>query len=511
MPFHSILHPEPVDPAALQAREPPEIFHDLNLDQVVRSVTHGREEYDLAPFFHVALEDVDAITYRQEVMRDLENEDLAQAMRSFAERMRTMRLTLPKPDKHYYAYQRERLLLAAVNGYCEAVERLAQALGRLEPASVGVRALREYLSRHASSSSFSVMAAEGRRLRSALAAIRYCVLLDGDVVTVRRYEGEGDYSVVVEGSFEKFRRGAVQDFRSTFRDVAGMNHIESQIVERVARLYPESFRDLAAFCAAHGDYADGIVLRFDREVQFYLAWLAHLGKFRAAGLSFCYPRLSPASKEIESRAGFDLALAEKLLGEGAAVVTNDFHLRGAERIFVVTGPNQGGKTTFARAFGQLHYLARLGCPVPGTRARLYLCDRVYCHFERQEDVATLRGKLKDDLVRIRSILERATPCSVVVMNEIFSSTALKDALFLSRKVLASMSRLDLLGVCVTFLDELASFDEKMVSMVSGVEPDNPALRTYRIERRPADGLAYALSLARKHRVTHDWLKQRIRA
>jgi DNA mismatch repair ATPase MutS len=483
----------------------------MSLDQVIDAITLGKQEYDLKPFFHAPLDEIAAIEYRHEVMRDLEDQPLFESIQSFAQKMRTMREHLAQAGKLYYQYQKEAWFLDAVEIYCDAVIEVEHDLSRMGLRSRGLLAFREYLARYAGSDRFASLQAETKQLRADLSSIRYCLLIKDNGVKVRKYEAETDYSTEVEATFERFKQGAAKDYRVKFPDWPEMNHVEAKILELVAQLYPDEFLRLDDFCANNGDYLDQTIGVFDREVQFYLAYLEHIGTFKRAGLKFCYPRISGDSKEVYDYDGFDLALAHKLIAGGVPIVCNDFHLKGQERVMVVSGPNQGGKTTFARTFGQLHYLARLGCPVPGREAQLFLCDQLFTHFEKEEDIETLRGKLQDDLVRIHDILSQATSRSLIILNEVFISTTLQDAVVLSQQIMERISRLDLLCVWVTFIVELAALNEKTVSLVSTVLPENPTLRTYKIVRKPADGLSYALSIAEKYRLTYDCLKERIKA
>ncbi len=509
MVFYSILFEKAEGDIKKETPEAPSFFADLNLDQIVDAITTGKEEYDLKPFFYTSLKDADMIKYRQEIMRDLESEDLSGHIKSFAEKMREMRRYLALVDTLYYKYHKEGWFLEALTIYCEAVSDLAHDLDLSVLTSRGLSAFREYLKDYAASRPFTSLAAETKELRAELAAVKYCMIIKGSRIKVRKYESEIDYSADVEQTFERFKQGAVKDYRAKFPMDSGMNHVEARILDLVAKLYPEIFLNLDHYCANNRNYLDETIGVFDREIQFYIAYLEHIAKIKPAGLKFCYPQISVTSKNIHNYDGFDLALAYKLIPEESPVVCNDFLLNDKERIIVVSGPNQGGKTTFARTFGQMHYMAGLGCPVPGSGARLFMFDKLLTHFEKEESIDNLRGKLQDDLIRIYDILNQATSNSIIVMNEIFTSTTLNDAVFLGKKVMEKIMHLDLLCVFVTFIDELASLSEKTISMVSTVVPDNPAQRTYKIVRKPADGLAYAIAIAEKHRVTYGRLKERL--
>jgi DNA mismatch repair protein MutS len=507
--FESVLWERARSQAEIDRLTEPDFFGDLNLDQVLESMVASRHRYDLEPFFYAPLHEVDAVRYRQEVLLDLEQPDVHASVAHFCEGMQRMRDHLEQSQKLRVRLQKQAWFLEAIEIYCATVRLLADELASRDLTSRGLRRLRTYLDGHTASQQFVSLADETRALEHALDAVRYAVHINGGKVTVSRYEDEPDYSAEVEEVFARFKQGAVKSYLVSVSDFVDMDHVEAHILEFVSRLNPDLFAQLADYCRRHAGYLDETIGRFDREVQFYLAYLELIEGMRASGLQFSYPHVSARSKTTRVDETFDLALANKLVPEGTTVVCNDFSLEGQERVFVVTGPNNGGKTTFARTFGQLHYLAALGLIVPGSRARLFLPDRIYTHFEREEDIETLRGKFEDELVRVHEILDQATGNSVIVMNESFNSTTLSDALFVGGEVMQRILDIDCLGVYVTFVDELASLSDATVSIVSQIVPENPAQRTYKVVRKPADGLAYAWAIAEKYGLSYDRLLERI--
>ncbi len=512
--FYSILFPEREQYEWPRQTEAPACFKDLNLDRICRRLLKAKGEYKLEGFFYTPLHDQEIIAYRQDVMRELEDDGIRTLFVGFSETiyelsryMNDIRTSLTSDNSYDNNYLTRGRMLDCADRYCLVVSKFSERLSKLSFRSQGLQGFAEYLSGYCASRDYGDFCAHVKRLRDQFSTVEYCMLIKNGTIRARKYEGQPNQSAEILAAFEKFRQGGVKDYRQKLTEEPYAAHVEAAVLDMVAKIYKDIFADLDAFCSKYLYFDDEAISRFSREIQFYLTWLDFISPIRDAGLPFNYPELCDTAEHLYGLDGFDIALAAD---SPESIVTNDFAMNAPEHIVVVTGPNQGGKTTFARAFGQEHYLASLGLCVPGRESAMYLFDNIFTHFGREEDISTLNGKLKDDLVRLHDLLSKATARSIIIVNEIFSSTTLSDALSLGGHMMDAFAALGAPTMVVTFLDELAEHGPETVSMMSTVNEDDPAERTYRIVRKPPDGLAYALHIAKKHGLAYEQLSERIK-
>ncbi len=504
MQFYSILFDKNMKAKELSSSL--DFYRDLNLDQIIDTAVSYKKEYDFKKFFYTPLDDIQTITYRQEIVKDLQNSEFYLRVDEFCQEMLEIQRHQKLIKELDYDIYKNSWFLQMALVYVRALEGFCDSLKSANLHSKGFLLFRDFLGIYLQSDEFKSLRNDMQSLKKQLDSIMYDITIDGLTFKVKRYEGEEDYSQEVKKVFEKFEQNEINETKSQFDKNRGMNHVNAKILEFIAKLYPKIFATLREFCDIYENFIDKTFQTFAGEVEFYISYLNYISKTKQ---KFCFPQISDENKSMKVENGFDLALAYSLVFEKKKVVTNDYVLEKQERIMIVSGANQGGKSTFSRAFGQINYLASLGLPVPASEAKLFLIDRIFTHFEREEHIGNLHSKLQEDLVRIHKILESATPKNLVILNEIFSSTSLKDAIFLSKKIMEKIVELDLFCIWVTFIEELNNLNEKTVSMVSLIDINNIENRTYKIIKKEPDGLAYAKSIAKKYRLSSEQILKRI--
>ena len=488
----------------------PAYFPDLQLDQLVGAVVAGREKHRLEPAFATRLSDPAAIERRQAVFADLAGAPLRTALRAFGDGLARYERQIEEAARVRHPRQAQRWRLNAVASYAAVIDAVATAGDDAAPSSAGLREWLQWLRRYTADPGFAEMAAGARALVAELEGLRYTLSISGEGIVASPFADQEDLDAGTLATFERFDTAEVAPQEFDLRAGAEMTELHAAVLDLVAGLFPDVFDRVARFVENHAQVRHPVIDVVERELQFMSAWLDFIAPARQAGLTFCLPEIR-SGRRLDVTGTFDVLLARSLVADQRLPVTNDVTLGDDESVLVVTGPNQGGKTTFARTVGQLYHLAALGLPVPGRTAVLHAPDAILTHFDRGDRAGDLRSRLEDEVTRMARMLPALSDRSVVILNEMFSSTTFVDARTMSADVLRAVLAAGAVGVCVTFIDELSTLDDRVVSLVTGIDERDPTQRTFTVTRGRADGEAHALALATRYGLAEDQLRARIEA
>ncbi|QJD86386.1 MutS-related protein [Cohnella herbarum] len=166
---------------------------------------------------------------------------------------------------------------------------------------------------------------------------------------------------------------------------------------------------------------------------------------------------------------------------GRQPVTNELQADG-KHVLMITGKNQGGKTTFLRSLGLAQLMMQSGMFVPASTYRASVCDRIFTHFTREEDKTMRSGKLDEELARLDQIVDHLTPRSLLLMNEPFASTTEREGSAIAMDLLSVCDELRLRVYIVTHFYELAGWAYAKLNHAVFLSPsrDNEGSHSYKL-------------------------------
>jgi hypothetical protein len=188
------------------------------------------------------------------------------------------------------------------------------------------------------------------------------------------------------------------------------------------------------------------------ELAFYLGCLRLHGRLQDKGVPVCFPVPQPPGSPVLSARGlYDVCLA---LTHDLRTVGNDVTADG-RTLVVITGANQGGKSTFLRSVGLAQLMMQSGMFVPADAFRADVCQGVFTHFKREEDATMSGGKLDEELARMSEVADRIGPGCLLLCNESFASTNEREGSEIARQVVRALTEAGVKVVFVTHLYDLA--------------------------------------------------------
>jgi DNA mismatch repair ATPase MutS len=532
---------------------------DLDLESTVSFLAgeHIKKNYIRDILFSMS-SDVSLITYRQDVFEDLfRNPSLSQGLEELLPvlaRLQQYQASMPDEQLLYEVTRRLgelEIYLDSLEGIKKLLDRhtgtyRSEGLSRLHELVIALlneetianlkKELPELLKKVRNIKSVSIGVNLDHRLRP----------VEATLLSIDSETYDGYSSSLINKLFNvKNTRDAKQGIAPLHQVPATLEGAPAQRSDsstgRVHPMMVPLFRDLAdvlnkvsrPLAQALKQYTSintSFLITIRRELAFYIGSVKLFRYLQEAGLPVCRPAIAAPQERICTLRGmYNPNLAVRLQQDRSAaaatetIVKNDLEFDSDKRVFILTGPNRGGKTTYMQAMGMIQVLAQTGTFIPAEEATISSVDTIHSHFPTEERPELNTGRFGEEAKRLNEIFSKATPHSLILLNESLSNTSHSESLYLSMDVVRILLKLGARTIFATHLHELACELEalnrecdghsKAVSMVARIEEKESSRtgksfrRTFKIVPGPPAGRSYATEIAAHHGITYDQLHE----
>ena len=283
-------------------------------------------------------------------------------------------------------------------------------------------------------------------------------------------------------TYEQRRREMAPEPNGLARDDITLR--QERAVNRVANALAQAAEYLASFFD-----------RLRKELAFYIGSLRFTQKMEELGMPWCIPELTAA--DADSRSWEEMYDVSLVYRNKAAVVGNTLTAEN-KNLYIVTGANQGGKTTFLRSFGQAQLMAQCGLPVGAKAYTAPYRRAVFTHFCQEEDRYLKSGKLDKELELMDRIADHVRSGDLVLFNESFASTNEREGSEIGREITEALVESGVEVVSVSHLHMFAaSFRGREGVQYLRAERLDSGQRTFRLLPGEPEETAYGEDIYRR--------------
>ncbi len=258
------------------------------------------------------------------------------------------------------------------------------------------------------------------------------------------------------------------------------------------------------------------LLRMMPEIEFAVRASELMTRLKERGIPLTRPEIRPMEEKAFTAVGLCNPVVALKIDE--PVVPNDFSFDDEGMLFVITGPNRGGKSVTTCAVGHAFVLAQLGLYVPAQNAVISPVDAIYTHFPQGSEDTIDKGRLGEECARLDAIFTTLTENGLVLLDESLSSTGSYEASYIAGEVLSGFSLCRCRGIFSTHLHDLAASVDRINGECipkGGVKIDNMVAameegsRSFKVVRARPDGKSYARDIANKYGLSLDKIISKI--